>query len=236
MPDIKPKIVPLSRANPGVRALDSVKWTYSEWENDKVNAEAFYYDDPMRFNDTLAVMQRKQRVHDGDRSELHELDSIKWNYPGWQRDKKKAEDTYYIYPSVLNQRIETVCRKQLAYEGSSRHCPVVINENYPGETACEQAPQAQKKRRVGTKYVSRLPREDHSSKCVVCLKFDATHLLKPCNHSCVCSSCSNWVMEQRKCPICQLPVAASVKAFTPRAPAATKKALVVDLTAGKENN
>lgn len=43
--------------------------------------------------------------------------------------------------------------------------------------------------------------------CVVCLDQEATHILAPCGHRCVCAACSANVNE---CPLCRTPIASVV--------------------------
>lgn len=179
-------------------SLDAVVWTYPGWEKDKADAEHTHYNWPILVPDKLESMQKKQRVHDGDRSHpnLVALDAIEWTYPGWHEDKANAEDKHCNYPNHLfGIKIESMQRKQQHYDGCNA-CPIYIDDD-----DVSQVVNARPAKKPRTRAPSRLPTEDTSSKCVVCLQANKTHTFLPCGHICACEKCSIWAMGESAVPI-----------------------------------
>ena len=48
--------------------------------------------------------------------------------------------------------------------------------------------------------------------CVICLSEERTHMLTPCNHLCLCLTCSK---NMKKCPSCRTPVRNVVRVYIP---------------------
>ena len=42
-----------------------------------------------------------------------------------------------------------------------------------------------------------------SEECVICLEEDPQICVRPCNHFCLCKSCSAKLKEKEGCPICR---------------------------------
>ena len=47
--------------------------------------------------------------------------------------------------------------------------------------------------------------------CIVCLVNPKTHLIKPCNHFCVCSDC---IRQLNECPLCKRPINMSERIYS----------------------
>eukprot|EP00966_Prymnesium_polylepis_P151901 3509061-Prymnesium_polylepis.1 len=54
----------------------------------------------------------------------------------------------------------------------------------------------------GTQDVPAAAKITSTSTCVVCLDEDASHILAPCGHRCVCATCSFLVLHG-ECPLCR---------------------------------
>jgi len=104
-------------------------------------------------------------------------------------------------------KMEGMRWKQQMYEGSAS-CPITVFGDAVGGNSVARRPA--KKRRLNVE--SRMPKEDTSSKCVVCLASEKSHLFHPCGHHCVCAHCSVWALEQGKCPFCRQTITSSTKA------------------------
>ena len=50
-----------------------------------------------------------------------------------------------------------------------------------------------------------------ATECVVCLEGDATHVLVPCGHHCLCAQCAK---AQKQCPLCRAPVTQTVRLYS----------------------
>jgi len=215
------------RSHPDLVKLDSLKCNFPGWLQDKARGEKHHYECPILLPSLMETMRRKQRLQEGNRSdsELKQLDAITCTYPEWQNDKAEAERTYCDHPILFPQKMDMMRRKQTAHEGSAA-CPIAIS----GGCCCSSssavtARRPAKKRRPNVE--SRMPREDTSSKCVVCLTSEKTHVVQPCGHHCVCAPCSAWALDQQKCPVCRHTITSSTPAT-----AANQKArdAMVDLT------
>lgn len=70
-------------------------------------------------------------MHVGDRSHerLVRLDSIKFNYPGYKADIKKAEHYHVKYPDLFYGRLEGMRRKQQVHDGKRDHPDLVLLDN-----------------------------------------------------------------------------------------------------------
>jgi hypothetical protein len=80
--------------------LDTQSFTYPGWKSDLKQAEDYHIDYPILFVGKLAIMEKKQKMHVGDRShsDLRALDAHlntqSFTYPGWKDDVKQAEDSH----------------------------------------------------------------------------------------------------------------------------------------------
>ena len=108
------------RSHAHLRALDALKPTlsYPGWRQDVAKAEQYHAQYPSLVNDHLAAMRKKQAMHGGDRSHAHlrALDALKptLSYPGWQQDVAKAEQYHAQYPSLVNDHLAAMRKKQAA--------------------------------------------------------------------------------------------------------------------------
>lgn len=155
-------------------------------------------DAPYRFKRSIEAMRKKQHVHNGDRSHpnLCALVADDWSYEGWRKDFVQAEYRHYNLPSLFQDSLQAMNRKQKAHVGSASSCPILIPDG-SAPRLCQ--PRAKRAKRSHTS--SRAPRENTSSKCVVCLKADSAYKVQPCNHCCVCKKCSSWGSYRGKMPI-----------------------------------
>jgi len=207
----KQKIHDGDRSHPDLIALDALNCSYPGWQNDKAKIERKHTEPPLyhtKATRMIEKMRKKQTLFQGDRShpDLVALDALQCTYPGWQDDKTEAEEYYWKYPYLVKTRIEGMVRKQHVHEGSAA-CPIAVAGNAAGDNSVARRPA--KKRRLNID--SRMPREDSSSKCVVCLTSEKTHIFQPCGHHCVCADCSVWALEQQKCPYCRQTITSSTK-------------------------
>ena len=100
------------RSHPQLQVLDDLRLTYNGWEADVCKAEDLHLNYPIRFDCYVEKMQRKQKIHMGDRShpQLQALDNLTASgtltYNGWQADVLKAEDYHVRYPSLFDEFVE----------------------------------------------------------------------------------------------------------------------------------
>ena len=101
--------------------------TYPGWERDVRAAESTWTDGVStaeKFKRTVERMRRKQRLHEGDRSDalLQVLDGATQGltYPGWERDVRVAEANSIVGFSSANElkrTVERMRRTQRLHEG-----------------------------------------------------------------------------------------------------------------------
>jgi hypothetical protein len=78
--------------------------------------------------------------------------------------------------------------------------------------ACEAGVYAQS--RTGLDCGGKMGEQETRRECCVCLENQASHVMVPCGHVCVCHSCEGVVTNGDKlCPICRVPVTTVVKVF-----------------------
>ena len=116
--------------------------TYPNWEADKEAADKLFveFDSTKFYNLKLETMRNKQLLHDADRShpDIMELDRIRFDYPGWQDDKQKAErrhvgdcSTIDLGGSGVRSILTMMKKKQAVYNGRSSIKCLKELDNFP---------------------------------------------------------------------------------------------------------
>ena len=117
----------MQRAHPQLRALDALAasgLTYDHWQTDVHMAERRHAagTSTVHFEGFLARMQAKQEWHTGDRSDaqLRALAAIQASgltYAGWREDVREAEDHYTFFPSLFDDFLTRMGKKQALLAG-----------------------------------------------------------------------------------------------------------------------
>ena len=130
------------RSHPNLIRLDELvkKVTYDGWRKDFRRAEKEHLSyGALYFDHAVNKIARKQKLHDGDRSdaELQFLDSLHLTYPGCKKDRAKVFD-YYLqgYDGFLDTYRFCLAEKQRMHEGDRSHPRLValdaLRLTYPG--------------------------------------------------------------------------------------------------------
>ena len=122
------------RSDPNIVALDSTEFTYTDWELDKAEAERRLQGDCTTlqlgtYNSFYYKMIKKQALMK-DRSSvplLQALDDLALTYPGFQADKKLAEQYYTEFqtPVRFHQKVEAMKCKEQLHRGDRSHPDLV---------------------------------------------------------------------------------------------------------------
>jgi len=116
-----------NRTHANIRALDALQLTYPGWQLDKKRAEKAHIGEGLssfvKVEVQIEGMRKKQTVYDGGRTHpnLVALDTVKWSYPGWQKDKEFAEESHFYYPNIFGSEIEKMQKKQEMHTGNRTH-------------------------------------------------------------------------------------------------------------------
>jgi len=116
-----------NRTHANIRALDALQLTYPGWQLDKERAEKAHIGEGLssfvKVEVQIEGMRKKQTVYDGGRTHpnLVALDTVKWSYPGWQKDKEFAEESHFYYPNIFGSEIEKMQKKQEMHTGNRTH-------------------------------------------------------------------------------------------------------------------
>ncbi len=130
------------RSHPNLILLDELvkKVTYDGWRKDFRMAEKEHLRyGALYFDHAVNKIARKQKLHDGDRSdaELQLLDSLHLTYPGCKKDRNEVFD-YYLqgYDGLLDTYRFCLTEKQRMHEGDRSHPRLValdsLQLSYPG--------------------------------------------------------------------------------------------------------
>ena len=218
--------------DPKLVALDTLQLTYPGWKNDKKIAENSMENHPILANKEMDYLQKKEKLHTKDASDPRVLllNSLTWMYPDWDSDKSTVEGFYrnsYYNFDMFDDKLAGMKHKQQAHEGNAT-CPILLldavdeptqsvvfgdgsaanpvvldDSTSAGARPRRKRRQPTKKRRnKGGTTGTRNPTVNNSSKCVVCFVKDKSHALQPCAHRCVCNDCSDWALNENKCPVC----------------------------------
>lgn len=211
----KQKMFDGDRTHPNLVELDSLTLTYSGWAHDVAKAEEAHTSLPVEFRSRLFEIKEKQRMHDGNRSHsrLVAMDSHYFNYPGWERDVKKAELYHVRFPELFDGKLDGMKEKQKIYNGSLRRSSSsspddgnTLVQPSTNETVVDTQPSSSP---VSTPGVP-VPL---TGECVVCLQNPKTHAFVPCGHLCICQNCVGVTIIRRKCPICRAHAIQAIKVF-----------------------
>jgi hypothetical protein len=117
------------RKHPDLVALDAIVCNYPGWQKDFPHAQNYHSDYPDLFPMKLDEMRKRQKFHQGDRSDptFVALDALRTrcNYPGWQKDYAEAVNEYFEgLPSGTASLLEALRQKQKAHEGID-HTPIL---------------------------------------------------------------------------------------------------------------
>jgi hypothetical protein len=97
------------------------EFTYKGWQKDLKQAQITAVSYPSLLARDMQEMERKQKVHIGDRSspELQAIDAVKdkITYKGWRRALKEVEELYVNNPSLINIKLKKMERKQQVHMG-----------------------------------------------------------------------------------------------------------------------
>jgi hypothetical protein len=135
------------RSHPDIVALDTAKFTYPGWQEDRDVAEKIHTNDcvscglsssflrsgseTLLFERKLHVMKKKQRMHSGkNRSKvrfLKHLDGFTFTYPGWRDDKAGAETLYCENECSKRAQAKLIGmkNKQRLFDGDRSHPQMV---------------------------------------------------------------------------------------------------------------
>jgi Zinc finger, C3HC4 type (RING finger) len=200
-----------------LKHLDSFKFTYPGWRDDKVEAENFYCEDASskRAMAKLTGMKNKQRLFQGDRShpEILALDSVVFTYSGWQEDKKEAVRIHTVSACLpcetFEEKLRVMKRKQRMHSNRAgirvlRHVesmtsrrPVIPRQSAspPDPPPAKRKPTKEKKPATAVRILPVSPAkpvvQTEAVHCVVCFEHAPSHAYIPCGHRCVCRGCAS---------------------------------------------
>lgn len=120
--------------------IESWNLTYDGWEDDFARVDKAYNEGTRWQRERLfSKMQKKQAVHDGDRShvQLVKLDELTLSYPGWIQDYDDCEHTHFEFDGkVFWDKLKGLESKQLSYFNHSKDPDLMeldsIQATYPG--------------------------------------------------------------------------------------------------------
>lgn len=115
--------------------LDSHVFSYPGWQldNQKVEEGHVSHKSGYCFEFGLEVMVKKEKVFNGDRSGLVQLDRLKraLSYPGWEYDFIDAEQSYFIRPhDFQDSHIFKLIEKQRMFYGDRTHIRLQKLDSY----------------------------------------------------------------------------------------------------------
>ena len=131
------------RSHENLQRLDRLRstLTYDGWEDDYRRAEDDHLESGCtdhQFRRALARLERKQSIHDGDRSaeELIRLDSLVLSYSGWEEDIDEAVDDYTNDWLNLEASVNEMQERQRIHDGDRSSARLValdqLELSYPG--------------------------------------------------------------------------------------------------------
>lgn len=119
----KQKMFDGDRSHPNLITLDTLSLSYHNYQEDVKEAEEMHTSKPFLFNEKLQEIKEKQRISDGDRNHprLKSLDDLILTYPGFVKDKAKAEEFHVRFPELFSGKLTGMKEKQKMYEGNRTH-------------------------------------------------------------------------------------------------------------------
>merc|ERR1711862_611849 len=99
----KQKMFDGDRSHTNLQQLDNLQLTYPNYEDDVKEAEDMHTSKPFLFAEKLQEIKEKQKIFVGDRNHarLKALDDLILTYPGWEKDKTKAEEFHVRFPELF---------------------------------------------------------------------------------------------------------------------------------------
>ena len=194
------------------------------------------------FRDRLLGMINQQRLFNGDRrhEQIVQLDSLCQflSYPGWKYDVEHAERVHIRFPSLFNDEIVFLVKKQRLFEEDAfgsvcdgdetirfsidRHNRMIgsvkaTKDSSVKETAKEIMFKVTRASREKT--LENPPNESESalqnSSCIVCLQSKREYAFVPCGHLCICRDCSVCIANlDSRCPLCRCNATHVMKIFS----------------------
>ena len=172
--------------------------------------------------DRFLGMVNQQRLANGDRShcQVALLDSIRGSltYPGYERDIQHAERLHIRFPSLFNDQIPFIMRKQRVFDYG--------NEKVNFKTGIEERSNTHESKRRKQAYPVLCSKSSESTEsncsslakdmvCSICLQAERDYAFIPCGHLCVCRDCAVCVAcTDSRCPICRRDSTHVMKIFT----------------------
>jgi hypothetical protein len=156
------------RSHPNLLRLDELakKLTYDGWRKDLKNAEKEHLRyRGLYFDYAVNKISRKQKIHDGDRSdtEVKFLDSLHLTYPGWKKHWEQVFDIYLRGYGIDHERF-CLTERQRIHDGDRSHPRLValdsLRLSYPG---WEEDVKAYEKRHVSFNSISGFERTPEES-------------------------------------------------------------------------
>eukprot|EP00931_Biecheleriopsis_adriatica_P068999 TRINITY_DN4288_c1_g1_i1.p1 TRINITY_DN4288_c1_g1~~TRINITY_DN4288_c1_g1_i1.p1 ORF type:complete len:391 (-),score=89.92 TRINITY_DN4288_c1_g1_i1:186-1358(-) len=164
-----------------------------------------------------AVMAKEQKKHNREvellRAQLQEAK----DQAAKEREERRKE-----HEKVVKQRRLSDHEHTKKIEGLQRVLDDVIDQGIAEQQAhrrkIEEHEQLQKESARLSELVCKL-REDQrrgaAFECKICWEAEATHIVLPCGHFCMCKGCAQRVLHSTgKCPVCKVGVHSDFKVFT----------------------
>lgn len=207
--------------------LEATKFTYPGWQDEyRAIQEQMEHchpstnDDPLsHVRDRILGMINRQRMHDGDRShpQLAKLDAMHLSYPGWQADIERMERTHVRFPSLFEEQLEFLSRKQRIVDGGT-----VSQVTPSGSPSSPSACSGTGGGRIYESCFRRLEVDEitqsnasNAENCVVCFGSDREYAFVPCGHLCVCWDCASCIANHdRRCPLCRVEASHVMKIYS----------------------
>jgi len=183
---------------PDQRTIVNTQWTFPGC---KEQVKYVLGSTSQNFAGTLEHFQLRQMMHDEDYSNhplLIKLKSMKFSYPGWEKDINNAKRELYssltMWKDSHERNMQEMQNKQTVYDGYVRSL----------------------KKETMTMGEQKEEEETGLKECVICWSAPRTHVFVPCGHMCACKSCSETLIENRKvCPACNQASTMAIEVFMP---------------------
>eukprot|EP00590_Aulacoseira_subarctica_P005855 CAMPEP_0172436590 /NCGR_PEP_ID=MMETSP1064-20121228/71806_1 /TAXON_ID=202472 /ORGANISM="Aulacoseira subarctica , Strain CCAP 1002/5" /LENGTH=436 /DNA_ID=CAMNT_0013185005 /DNA_START=19 /DNA_END=1330 /DNA_ORIENTATION=- len=175
--------IPLERdLSEQLSILNNLTFTYSDADSDRKEAEKLLLNYPLLFQKKLNAMNRKQRLHVGDRShpQVIAIDSLAFTYHGWEQDLETVMRCHCEFPAIFDSKLRAMNKKQ------EMHIAQVIHD-----------------RRVEQQSARKTSILKDRGTCIICLERSSTYAYVPCGHLCICETCTSNDGVHGKCPVCR---------------------------------
>ncbi len=198
-----------------LESLSSLKvkrFTYPGWRDDYciMNQEdrtQMLHSSTLR--DRFLGMINQQHLYDGDRShaQLNRLDALakRLFYPGWRLDVEYAERMHVRFPSLFEDQLEYLARKQRVFGG---------NPDYGKESNITNNLQRASRESHQRSYAIEATKATSEMACVVCRHSKREYAFVSCGHLCICRDCSICIANlDGRCPLCRCQATHVIKIF-----------------------